>query len=48
VLFSGDHAKIASWRKQQALLQTVKNRPDLLDNYVPDEEEKKFLSSIKR
>lgn len=47
VLFSGDHAKIASWRKQQALLQTVKNRPDLLDNYVPDEEEKKFLSSIK-
>lgn len=48
VLFSGDHAKIASWRKQQALLQTVKNRPDLLDNYVPDEEEKKFLRSIKR
>ena len=48
VLFSGDHAKIASWRKQQALLQTVKNRPDLLDKYVPDEEEKKFLSSIKR
>ena len=48
VLFSGDHAKIASWRKQQALLKTVKNRPDLLDNYVPDEEEKKFLSSIKR
>ena len=48
VLFSGDHAKIASWRKQQALLQTVKNRPDLLENYVPDEEEKKFLSSIKR
>lgn len=47
VLFSGDHAKIASWRKQQALLQTVKNRPDLLENYVPDEEEKKFLSSIK-
>ena len=48
MLFSGDHAKIASWRKQQALLQTVKNRPDLLENYVPDEEEKKFLSSIKR
>lgn len=48
VLFSGDHAKIASWRKQQALIQTVKNRPDLLDNYVLDEEEKKFLSSIKR
>lgn len=48
VLFSGDHAKIASWRKQQALLQTIKNRPDLLDNYVPDEEEKKFLNSIKR
>ena len=30
VLLSGDHAKIAAWRKQQALERTQKWRPDLL------------------
>jgi len=31
VLLSGDHAKIAEWRKKQSLERTKKNRPDLLD-----------------
>ena len=31
VLYSGDHKKIAEWRKQAALDKTKKNRPDLLD-----------------
>ncbi|MCR5559830.1 MAG: tRNA (guanosine(37)-N1)-methyltransferase TrmD [Schwartzia sp.] len=48
VLFSGDHAKIAAWRKQQALSETIKNRPDLLENYTLDDEEKKFLESLKQ
>lgn len=30
VLLSGDHKKIALWRKQQALEKTKKRRPDLL------------------
>jgi len=30
VLLSGDHAKIAEWRKQQALERTKQSRPDLL------------------
>ena len=30
VLLSGDHTKIASWRKEQAYLRTKKLRPDLL------------------
>jgi tRNA (guanine37-N1)-methyltransferase len=30
VLLSGDHAKIAQWRRQQALQRTKKWRPDLL------------------
>lgn len=30
VLLSGDHAKIAAWRRQQALERTQKWRPDLL------------------
>jgi len=32
ILLSGDHAKIAEWRKQQALKRTKANRPDLLDD----------------
>ena len=30
ILWSGDHGKIANWRRQQALERTKKNRPDLL------------------
>lgn len=32
ILLSGDHAKIAQWRCQQAIERTRKNRPDLLKN----------------
>ena len=31
ILLSGDHGKIAEWRKQQALERTKKWRPDLLE-----------------
>ena len=31
VLLSGNHAKIAEWRKQESLKRTKKRRPDLLD-----------------
>ncbi|MGB2559968.1 MAG: tRNA (guanosine(37)-N1)-methyltransferase TrmD [Akkermansiaceae bacterium] len=32
VLLSGDHGKIAAWKKQQAMARTRTNRPDLLGN----------------
>ncbi|MDT7754974.1 MAG: tRNA (guanine37-N1)-methyltransferase [Mycobacterium sp.] len=31
VLLSGDHAKVAAWRRDQALQRTRERRPDLLD-----------------
>jgi len=31
VLLSGDHARIAAWRRQQSLLRTRTRRPDLLN-----------------
>lgn len=31
VLLSGDHAKIAAWRREQALRRTLSRRPDMLD-----------------
>ncbi len=34
ILLSGDHAKIAEWRKQQALERTKKIRPDLLNDSI--------------
>jgi tRNA (guanine37-N1)-methyltransferase len=30
VLLSGDHAKVAAWRREQSLLRTTERRPDLL------------------
>ena len=34
VLLSGDHARIAEWRRQQALERTRRRRPDLLEKYL--------------
>ncbi|CAJ1583977.1 tRNA (guanosine(37)-N1)-methyltransferase TrmD [[Mycobacterium] wendilense] len=31
ILLSGDHAKIAAWRREQSLQRTRERRPDLLD-----------------
>lgn len=31
ILFSGNHAEIAAWKKEEALRRTRENRPDLLD-----------------
>ncbi|MCB1017747.1 MAG: tRNA (guanosine(37)-N1)-methyltransferase TrmD, partial [Acidimicrobiales bacterium] len=31
VLRSGDHGRIARWRRAQALLRTARHRPDLLE-----------------
>ncbi|WP_066199974.1 tRNA (guanosine(37)-N1)-methyltransferase TrmD [Hydrogenibacillus schlegelii] len=43
VLRSGHHARIAAWRKEQALLRTLLRRPDLLWLHPPDAEEAALL-----
>ncbi len=43
VLLSGDHAKIAKWRREQSLLRTLERRPDLLEKAQLTDEERKFL-----
>jgi tRNA (guanine37-N1)-methyltransferase len=35
ILRSGDHAKIARWRRDQALTRTAQRRPDLLEQIRP-------------
>lgn len=43
VLLSGHHAKIETWRKEQSIVRTAKNRPDLLSKAVLSKKEEKFL-----
>jgi len=38
VLLSGDHAKIAQWRREQSRLRTAGRRRDLLDDALPPRE----------
>ena len=47
VLLSGDHAKIAKWRREQSLARTLARRPDLLDKADLSEEDRKYLSALK-
>jgi len=46
ILQSGDHAKIAKWRRQQALRRTLEKRPDLLASANLTDEDKKFLATL--
>jgi len=43
ILLSGDHAKIARWRRQQALLRTRERRPDLFAKLKLSDEDRKLL-----
>lgn len=43
VLTSGDHARVARWRREQALLRTYLRRPDLLESAELSDEDKVFL-----
>jgi len=38
VLLSGDHGKIAAWRREQARARTAERRPDLLERRREDDE----------
>lgn len=43
VLLSGDHSRIAAWRRKEALKRTHERRPDLLAKASLSAEEKKIL-----
>lgn len=43
VLISGHHARIETWRREQAILRTALRRPDLLEKARLSEREKQFL-----
>jgi len=43
VLVAGDHAAVADWRRERALLETARRRPELLRDEVLTEPEREFL-----
>lgn len=45
VLTSGDHARIARWRREQALLRTRERRPDILVRANLSKQDRRFLDS---
>jgi tRNA (guanine37-N1)-methyltransferase len=48
VLLSGDHGRIASWRRREALRRTLSRRPDLLETVPPTREEREWLDEMTR
>ncbi|WP_035425411.1 tRNA (guanosine(37)-N1)-methyltransferase TrmD [Atopobium fossor] len=46
VLLSGNHGKIASWRRANALERTVLRRPDLLEQATLSKEEELFVQQL--
>jgi tRNA (guanine37-N1)-methyltransferase len=46
VLLSGDHARIAAWRRKEALQATVEKRPDLLSQAPLDDRDRQMLSEL--
>jgi tRNA (guanine37-N1)-methyltransferase len=47
VLLSGDHGKIETWRREQALQRTLKKRPDMIETAELSEKDLKYVESLK-
>lgn len=46
ILLSGHHANIEKWRREQSIMRTAKNRPDLLEKAELTDKERKFLENL--
>ncbi|MFC1931837.1 tRNA (guanosine(37)-N1)-methyltransferase TrmD [Chloroflexota bacterium] len=47
VLLSGNHAQIATWRREQVIQRTLERRPDLLDKANLSPEERQLIESLR-
>ena len=48
VLLSGNHAAIERWRREESLLRTLRQRPDMLESAGLTENDRKFLQKVER
>ena len=46
ILVSGDHGKVARWRRKEGLRRTLHRRPDLLEKAKLSDEDRKLLKEI--
>ena len=46
ILLSGDHPRIAKWRRQQSLMRTQQRRPDLLGKADLSDADRHFLDTL--
>jgi len=47
VLLSGNHAQVAKWRHEQAILRTMKRRPELLEKAELSPEERRLIEKLR-
>ncbi len=47
VLISGHHANIEKWKREQSLIETLKKRPDMLENAELTDDDREFLERYK-
>ena len=46
VLLSGNHEEIRKWRRREALKKTIFKRPDLMNRFMPSDEDRKMIREI--
>jgi tRNA (guanine37-N1)-methyltransferase len=46
ILLSGDHGKVAAWRREQQLLRTLQRRPELLESAQLSDSDRKILDRL--
>jgi tRNA (guanine37-N1)-methyltransferase len=47
ILRSGDHGRIARWRRDEALIRTAARRPDLLAELPPEQLDKRDMATLR-
>ena len=48
VLQSGNHAQIAGWRREQAIIRTLQRRPEMLDRAHLNSKEEQLIEQLKQ
>jgi tRNA (guanine37-N1)-methyltransferase len=46
VLLSGNHEEIRRWRRKESIRRTVLRRPDLMDRFTANQEDRRFIREI--
>jgi tRNA (guanine37-N1)-methyltransferase len=46
VLLSGNHEEIRRWRRKESIRRTILRRPDLMERFTADQEDRRFLREI--